>query len=105
MQKKLPGYWKARSLTIEPMIWGFKMYCSYGNVYRLTGKQYYKDGLLVSAKTLMTRYNENVGCIRSCDHHRDKWQYPVIITNMMNLELLYRAFKETGDSIYFKVVT
>lgn len=84
---------------------GFKMYCSYGNAYRLTGKQYYKDVLLTSAKTLMTRYNENVGCVRSWDHHRDKWQYPVIIDNMMNLELLYWAFKETGDSAYYKVAT
>ena len=67
---------------------GFKMYCSYGNGYRLTQDSGYKDILLQSAYTLIRRYNPKVGCIRSWDHNRDKWQYPVIIDNMMNLELL-----------------
>ena len=66
---------------------GFKMYCSYGNGYRLTQDSGYKDILLQSAYTLIRRYNPKVGCIRSWDHNRDKWQYPVIIDNMMNLEL------------------
>lgn len=82
---------------------GFKVYCSFGNGYRLTGKKEYKDIMLQSAATLITRYKKNVGCIRSWDHNRDKWQCPVIIDNMMNLELLYWAFKESGDSVYYKV--
>jgi rhamnogalacturonyl hydrolase YesR len=44
-----------------------------------------------------------VGCIRSWDHHQNEWQYPVIIDNMMNLELLFWAFRETGDSTYYKI--
>ncbi len=82
---------------------GFKMYCSAGNGYRLTGEDYYRDVLLRSAETLMTRYNPTVGCIRSWDHHREKWQFPVIIDNMMNLELLCWAFRETGDSAFYRV--
>ncbi len=82
---------------------GFKVYCSFGNGYRLTGNKEYKEIMLQSAATLITRYKENVGCIRSWDHNRDKWQYPVIIDNMMNLELLYWAFKESGDSIYYNI--
>ena len=82
---------------------GFKMYCSYGNGYRLTQDSGYKDILLQSAYTLIRRYNPKVGCIRSWDHSRDKWQCPVIIDNMMNLELLYWAFKETGDSVYYNI--
>lgn len=84
---------------------GFKMYCSFGNGYRLTKDAAYKDILLESAATLTTRYKPVIGCIRSWDHSRDKWQCPVIIDNMMNLELLYWAFKETGDSVYYKVAT
>ena len=84
---------------------GFKMYCSFGNGYRLTKDAAYKDILLESATTLITRYKPAVGCIRSWDHNRDKWQCPVIIDNMMNLELLYWAFKETGDSVYYMVAT
>lgn len=82
---------------------GFKVYCSFGNGYRLTGNKEYKEIMLQSATTLITRYKENVGCIRSWDHGRDKWQCPVIIDNMMNLELLYWAFKESGDSIYYNI--
>lgn len=84
---------------------GFKMYCSFGNGYRLTKDAAYKDILLESAATLITRYKPAVGCIRSWDHGRDKWQCPVIIDNMMNLELLYWAFRESGDSVYYKVAT
>ena len=82
---------------------GFKMYCSYGNGYRLTQDSGYKDILLQSAYTLIRRYNPKVGCIRSWDHNRDKWQYPVIIDNMMNLELLFWAFRMSGDSIFYQV--
>ena len=77
------------------------MYCSFGNGYRLTKDAAYKDILLESAATLITRYKPTIGCIRSWDHSRDKWECPVIIDNMMNLELLYWAFKETGDSVYY----
>ncbi len=79
---------------------GFKVYCSFGNGYRLTGDSTYRDIMLESASTLITRYKDKVGCIRSWDHNKDKWQCPVIIDNMMNLELLFWAAKESGDSIY-----
>lgn len=82
---------------------GFMMFCSFGNGYRLTGNMKYRDILLTSAKSLASRFNPTVGCIRSWDHNRDKWRYPVIIDNMMNLELLYWATKETGDSTYCKI--
>ncbi len=82
---------------------GFKMYCSYGNGYRLTNDADYRDILLQSARTLITRYKENVGCLRSWDHNTDKWQCPVIIDNMMNLELLFWAFKESGDSTFYNI--
>ncbi len=76
---------------------GFKMFCSFGNGYRLTGEAEYKDILLQSARMLITRFNPTVGCIRSWDHHEHLWQYPVIIDNMMNLELLFWATRVSGD--------
>jgi unsaturated chondroitin disaccharide hydrolase len=82
---------------------GFKMYCSYGNGYFLTYDEHYKEVLLQSARTLITRFNPKVGCIRSWDHHQDVWQFPVIIDNMMNLELLFWATKASGDSTFFKI--
>lgn len=84
---------------------GFKIYCSFGNGYRLTNNPAYRDVIIEAASTLATRYNDKIGAIRSWDHHKDVWQYPVIIDNMMNLELLYKAFKETGDSTYYNIAT
>ena len=77
---------------------GFKMFSSFGKAYKNTGNEEYKKVLIQSAKTLATRFNPNVGCIRSWDHNADKWDFPVIIDNMMNLELLMWVSKETGDS-------
>lgn len=82
---------------------GFKVYCSFGNGYRLTGDERYKNILLESAYTLITRYKPKVGAIRSWDHSWDKWECPVIIDNMMNLELLFWAFKESKDSVFYHV--
>lgn len=82
---------------------GFKMYCSFGNGYRLTKDENYKNILLTSAATLITRFKPTIGCIRSWDHSGDKWACPVIIDNMMNLELLFWASKETGDKTYYDI--
>jgi unsaturated chondroitin disaccharide hydrolase len=82
---------------------GFKMMSSYGQGYRLTGNMDYRDILIQSARTLISRFNENVGCIRSWDHHKDKWDYPVIIDNMLNLELLFWASKETSDPVFANI--
>lgn len=82
---------------------GFMMNNSFGKAYQLTGERSYKDVVLQSAKTLITRYNDKVKSIRSWDHNRDKWKYPVIIDNLMNLEMLFWATQETGDSIYWKI--
>lgn len=82
---------------------GFKIYCSFGNGYRLTGNENYRDIMIQSASTLITRFNPVVGCIRSWDHNDDKWDFPVIIDNMMNLELLFWATRETNDSIYYDI--
>ena len=81
---------------------GFMLYCSFGNGYRLTGDTVYREILLAAAESLASRFNPAVGCIQSWDA-RDvnyRWQFPVIIDNMMNLELLFWASKVTGDPKY-----
>lgn len=72
---------------------GFMLYCSYGNGYRLTQNPDYKEVLITGAQSLSTRFNPKVNAIRSWDFNKNKWQYPVIIDNMMNLELLTWAGK------------
>ena len=76
---------------------GFKMFCSFGKAYDATGNEEFKKILIQSAKTLATRFNPIVGSLRSWDHGTDKWDFPVIIDNLMNLELLMWAAKETGN--------
>lgn len=80
---------------------GFKIYCSYGNAYRLTGKDEYKQAIVLAAATLANRFNSKIGSIRSWNNK--KWAYPVIIDNMMNLELLFEATKLSGDSSFYHI--
>ncbi len=85
---------------------GFMVYCSYGNAYRLTQNEAYKNLLIQSAKSLATRFNPVVGCIKSWNTFKS-WSdeqtvhhFPVIIDNMMNLELLFFASKVSGDNSF-----
>jgi hypothetical protein len=82
---------------------GFKVYTSYGNAYRLTDDPAYMNQVIRGANTLATRFNKVTGCIRSWDF--GKWQFPVIIDNMMNLELLFAATRFTKDSSYYRIAT
>lgn len=74
---------------------GFLLGCSFGNGWRLTTNTAYREVLIQGARSLSTRFNPDVGAIRSWDHGR--WKFPVIIDNMMNLELLTFAQRETGE--------
>jgi len=82
---------------------GFMIYCSFGNGYKFTKDENYKKVIIQAARSLSTRFNPKAGVIRSWDHNADKWKYPVIIDNMMNLELLFEATKLTGDSSFYKI--
>lgn len=80
---------------------GFMMYCSFGNADRLMPSPEYKEILMNSAKSLATRFNDTVGCIKSWDASED--DYLVIIDNMMNLELLFWASKFSKDPKYYNL--
>ncbi|MFD1257312.1 glycoside hydrolase family 88 protein [Mucilaginibacter terrae] len=80
---------------------GFMMYCSFGNALQIAPKPEYKEILINSAKSLCTRFDPKVGCIKSWDSNKP--EFLVIIDNMMNLELLFWATRVTGDSSYYKI--
>lgn len=80
---------------------GFMMYCSFGNALQIAPKAAYKDILLTSARSLSSRFNPAVGCIKSWDSKGD--DFLVIIDNMMNLKLLFWATQESGDSSFYKI--
>lgn len=78
---------------------GFMLYCSFGNGYRLTKDTAYRSIMLIGAESLSSRFNPKVGCIQSWNSNK-KWQFPVIIDNMMNLEFLFWASQASGNPKY-----
>lgn len=80
---------------------GFMMFCSFGTAWKISPQPEYRDILLNSAKSLASRFDPKTGCIRSWDSKKE--DFLVIIDNMMNLELLFWAARESGDSSYYRI--
>jgi rhamnogalacturonyl hydrolase YesR len=82
---------------------GFIIYCSFGNGFRITHDTAYKKVIRTASHSLISRFRQSIGCIRSWDYAEwnKQWQYPVIIDNMMNLEMLMMAAKEFDEPSFF----
>ena len=79
---------------------GFQINCSYGNGYRLTGDAEYLSMMELAAAKLAKRFSPIVGCTKSWDWKDKPEDFPVIIDNMMNLELLTWTARKFGvDSL------
>ena len=98
--------------SIQYLTWhhdvGFMIGSSYLNIYRLNPNKAYKKTIIQTAKSLCTRFRKKAGVIQSWNVDRGwqskrGWTSPVIIDNMMNLELLFEATRLSGDSTYWKV--
>ena len=86
---------------------GFRIMSSFGQGYRLTGSGSYRQRILTAARTFAGLYDPDIGMTRSQPPRtigadlacRDgvRVTYPVIMDNMMNLELFFRAAEEGGD--------
>ncbi|MEO8822725.1 MAG: glucuronyl hydrolase [Ginsengibacter sp.] len=81
---------------------GFMMYCSYGNAYRLTKNEKYKEIIFRSAQSLSTRYWPSIKSIQSWNSNK-YFKCPVIIDNMMNLEMLDWVSDNGGDKKYKEI--
>ena len=81
---------------------GFMIGCSFGNGCRLDPDRAdrYCEVALQAAESLASRFSESVGAIRSWDFEAPdgRWRFPVIIDNLMNLELLFWAAENGGDA-------
>lgn len=87
---------------------GFMINTSYGNAYKATKNEAYKEVMIQAAKSLATRFRPTPGVIQSWDEDRGwqgtrGWMCPVIIDNMMNLELFFEVTRLTGDSSFYKM--
>ncbi len=81
---------------------GFIIECSYGNALKKTASNAFDSVIVQTAKSLSTRFHPKAGIIQSWDSNK-KWNCPVIIDNMMNLELLFHATKISTDSTYYNI--
>ncbi len=82
---------------------GFKVFCTFGEGLKVEDNAAYKKTIITAAETLTSRFNNNVRSIRSWDFNKDIWDFPVIIDNMMNLELLFEATKLSGNKKYHDI--
>jgi rhamnogalacturonyl hydrolase YesR len=81
---------------------GFMIGDSYGNALKYVKNEDYEKVMVQAAKSLSSRFKPNAGIIQSWESN-DRWQCPVIIDNMMNLEMLFEATKISGDSTFYKI--
>ena len=81
---------------------GFMMFCSFGNAYAITHKPEYKDVIFTAASSLSARYRPTIQSIQSWDSNKN-FKCPVIIDNMMNLELLEWVTKNGGDARFDQI--
>ena len=98
---------EAKNLTWHHDV-GFIVECSFGHGLRLTGDSVYKGVGIQAGRSLSTRFREVPGIIQSWNVDRGwqserGWQCPVIVDNLMNLELLFNATRLTGDSTFYKI--
>ena len=98
--------------SVQYLTWhhdvGFMIGSSYLNGYRFANKEEYKPVIIQTAKSLSTRFRPGAGVIQSWDADKGwqaerGWKCPVIIDNMMNLELLFEATKLSGDSTFYHI--
>lgn len=101
--KKWTAYIEKEKFNDKTHDMGFKVFCSFGQGLKHENNQDYKDIIVKSSQTLLSRYNYTVGSIRSWDFNKKRWDFPVIIDNMMNLEMLFEATKISKDSTFHKI--
>jgi unsaturated chondroitin disaccharide hydrolase len=81
---------------------GFMMYCSFGNAYRLTKNEKYKENIFRAAQSLSTRYRPSIKVIQSWDSNA-YFKCPVIIDNLMNLEMMNWVSDQGGDKKFKEI--
>ncbi len=113
------GQWKALAEkytealdSVKYLTWhhdvGFMIGCSFLNGYYRAGKHEYKDVIIQAAQSLCSRFRPAAGVIQSWDVDKGwqaerGWKCPVIIDNMMNLELLFEASILSGDPAFSRI--
>lgn len=84
---------------------GFLVYCSYGNGMRLQPSEAYRNVIVGTSRQLAKLYNPTVGTILSWPREVDRqgWPHNTIMDNMMNLEMMFWAARNGGDSSFYDI--
>ncbi len=82
---------------------GFQFLPTFATAYRLTGEERFRPPALEAARLLAGRFNPKVGAIKSWDWMDPKRPFPVIVDNMMNLELLLWGARHGGDTAWLRM--
>ena len=87
---------------------GFLVFDSFGLGYRLTGDAHDSAVVIDASRSLVKRFSPVVGAIKSWDLEgatdaRRTWRYPVIVDNLMNLDMLFWASSHGGDPAWRQV--
>ncbi|MEP6621351.1 MAG: glucuronyl hydrolase [bacterium] len=87
---------------------GFMLFDSFGHGFLLTGDTHYRDVVMDASRSLATRFNPRVGATQSWNTFggadaRGTWKFPVIIDNVMNLEMLFWAGSHGGDTAWSRM--
>ncbi|QES90969.1 glucuronyl hydrolase [Rhizosphaericola mali] len=81
---------------------GFMMFCSFGNAISILKDASYKKILFQSATSLSSRFRPHIPAIQSWNKSKN-FNCPVIIDNMMNLELLEWVSQHGGDRKFAEI--
>lgn len=71
--------------------------------YRINGDQVACEAALAAADKLMERYQEKGGFIQAWGELGKAEHYRLIIDCLLNIQLLFFAYEQTGDSTYYQV--
>lgn len=91
-----PAQWRTNTHDL-----GFIIYNSFGKAFANTADSAYESVCYQAARSLSRRFNPEVGSIKSWDH--GPWHYPVIVDNLMNLELLFWAGNRFNDESLLQI--
>lgn len=82
---------------------GFLYSLSAGAAWRITGEERYRELLCGAADVLAARFQEKGGFIQAWGAYGDPREYRLIIDSLLNLPLLYEAYKLTGEERYKRI--
>ena len=81
---------------------GFIIMASFGKAYDYCPSEYYKNVIVHAANSQLARFSEITGTTKSWDSWVSRGgtyrtNFPVIIDNLMNLDLLFKAYELSGE--------